>query len=435
MMALAARFPQTLALSRQGACAYLHALFAETTAAGIAVVLINLDNFKKINEALGYAAADQLLETLHKRVLSVADQGMSVHRLGGGEFLLAMPGVIEPRRIREVVELIEEMLRFPIDLEAGRRSLSGSLGISLFPDDGSNGAEILRNAEIAMYEAKDRGRNRHCFFRRTHYDIIQQRLSLEHDLVEALADDQLLLYYEPRVDLNTERFCGMEALVRWKHPQRGLVPPLEFIYLAEQTGLINRLGQIVFEKAVRQAARWREAGIPAVPISVNLSAFQLNDRDLLPFMQETLARYGVPVRMIDIELTESAAVSTDDSAAGTQLQQLRAMGFRLMIDDFGTGFSSLGQLQQLRPDILKVDKSFTATLDSSADGKVFVAAIISMAHALSMRVIAEGVETVEQVRHLRDLRCDEIQGYLLSRPMPSDAMTALQQQPAFPQIY
>ncbi|GAC1415923.1 MAG: hypothetical protein NVSMB6_18310 [Burkholderiaceae bacterium] len=428
------KFPETMTLTRHSACLYLHELF-EASSKGVAVIIINLDNFKKINEELGYLAADVLLDTVQKRMLSVVDAGITVHRLGGDEFLITLMNSSDVRQIRRTAELIEEILRFPLDLQDGRRSLSGSLGIGIFPADGECSADILRNAEIAMYAAKASGKNRHSFFRRKQYDVIQQRIILEHDLIEALAGDQLLLYFEPRVDLLTERFCGMEALVRWKHPQRGLVPPLEFIYLAEQTGLINRLGQIVFEKAVIQAALWRRAGLLSFPISVNLSAYQLNDRELIPFVMETLSCHDLPACMIDIELTESAAVSGDDTAASEQLKKLREIGFRLMIDDFGTGFSSLGQLQQLRPDILKVDRSFTSTLDSSADGKVFVAAIISMAHALSMKVIAEGVETTAQVQHLRDLRCDEIQGYLFSRPMPAAAMTVLLTNPTFPQIH
>lgn len=417
-------------LTRADAVIRLQNLLADD-GSRFAVIVIDLDNFRNVNDALGYGIGDALLNSALVRIQSVMQASAMSERLSGDEFLVVLNHVDSLRQLHDDAELIGEVIRFPIDLDDGRRVLTASLGISLFPDDGKDAVSLLRNAEIAMYSAKAKGKNRHCLFQSKLYETIRGRLTLETDLVEALSVDQFLLYYEPRITLATGKLSGMEALVRWRHPQRGLVPPMEFIPLAEENGLINRLGRIVLEHAIRQAAIWFHAGLLQVPISVNLSAHQLEDEGLGAMIEATLTRHGLPPAMIDLELTESAAVSGDVISALKQLTVLRNIGFRLLIDDFGTGYSSLGQLQDLRPDVLKIDKSFTAKLDTSDKGKTFIAAIISMSHALGMPVIAEGVETAAQLQHLRDLSCDEIQGYFLARPMPTAAMTALLGNPVF----
>lgn len=307
----------------------------------------------------------------------------------------------------------------------GQHTVGVSIGISLSPDDGEDAETILRNADMAMYSAKaapDKGS--YQFFHPELYERLKGRLDSEHALLQAVELDQFVLFYQPRAEAATGEICGMEALVRWMHPQRGLVPPLEFIPLAESTGLIVKLGELVIEKACAQLAQWKAQQLPLVPVSINVSALQLNQGDVANKLMVCLAHHGVDPKLVEIEITESSIMGRHPEI-DAQLSMFRELGIKLVIDDFGTGYSSLSQLHRLEMDVLKVDQTFISELGQSKRGEVFVKSIILMAHALEMTVVAEGVETEKQLRVLQSLACDEVQGYFISRPVPADKIPAL----------
>ncbi|WP_222859832.1 putative bifunctional diguanylate cyclase/phosphodiesterase [Noviherbaspirillum massiliense] len=389
-----------------------------------ALLFIDLDDFKNVNEALGHPVGDLLLRATAMRFKSVIGSQDQVVRLGGDEFAIVLTAMNNNGEAVRVAELVNEILRFPLELVKGKKTITASIGISIFPDDGKDTDTLLKCAEIAMYAAKDSGKAQHRFYNSSLYERLKGRLMLEHQLADAIEKDQFILHYEPRMDVASGKLSGMEALVRWQHPERGLVMPLEFIPLAESTGLILRLGDLIIDKACSQLALWRKAGLPVVPVSINISAHQFNSGNLSQTFFAAFDKYKINPQTVEIELTESTMLG-DQSSTEKELAALRTIGVKLLIDDFGTGYSSLAQLQRLKMDILKVDRAFLSQLEKTAEGKIFVSAIISMAHALGMRVIAEGVETRAQLDILRSLSCDEVQGYYLSKPLPPEAMARL----------
>jgi EAL domain-containing protein (putative c-di-GMP-specific phosphodiesterase class I) len=299
-----------------------------------------------------------------------------------------------------------------------------TIGASLFPDDGNSADTLQRHADIALYEAKVRAKGNFLFFHAEFSEKLLLRLNREQALRAAIARDEFVLYYQPRVDAMTGELRSMEALVRWQHPERGIVPPLEFIETAERTGMIVALGELVIIKACTQIAAWQAAGLRVVPVSVNVSPRQFSEKSLGPVFAEQIALHRIDAGLVEVEVTESGIMAdTDEIAANLAL--LEQLGIRLLIDDFGTGYASLSQLQRLRLDGLKVDRSFTTALAHGREGEVFYRAIVSMAHALGLSVVAEGVETPAELRALQDLGCDEIQGYLVSRPVPADEAALL----------
>jgi EAL domain-containing protein (putative c-di-GMP-specific phosphodiesterase class I) len=300
----------------------------------------------------------------------------------------------------------------------------GSVGISIFPQDGDDVDTLLKHADIAMYAVKAKGKAHYQFFHPQLSESLVARLNKEQALRNAIEHDELVLYYQPRVDTFSGELRGMEALVRWMHPERGLIPPLEFIPLAEETGLIVKLGELVIEKACAQLARWKALDLPVVPVSINVSPRQFNQGNLSSLFSSCMARHDIDASLIEMEITESCMLG-EDNAVTKELAAIEALDIKLLVDDFGTGYSSLSQLQRLDLDVLKVDRAFTTQICNEKGGEAFFKSILAMAHVLGMRVVAEGVETEQELRVLQALSCNEIQGYFISRPVPAEEVPSL----------
>ncbi|WP_420475765.1 bifunctional diguanylate cyclase/phosphodiesterase [Noviherbaspirillum sp. ST9] len=391
----------------------------------LAVLFIDLDDFKNINDTLGHVAGDELLKAAADRLRSLVRGSDRVVRLGGDEFTIVLDQVRRVDDVARVARLIIEALGEPFTVghSSGHR-VHASIGISMYPQDGQDGETLLKHADVAMYAAKAAGKGRYQFYQSHLSDRLVLRINREQALRQAIERDEFVLHYQPRVDAATGKMVSMEALVRWQHPERGLVPPIEFIEVAEDTGLILQLGRIVIEKACAQIAQWKAEGLPIVPVSINVSALQFNEGHVSDFLARSMRRYDVDPSLVGVELTESCMAGQDDTVTG-ELDGLRRLGVKLLVDDFGTGYSSLSQLQRLNVDILKVDRAFTVTLCDGAEGKALFKAIVSMADALDISIVAEGVETEEQLHALQMLECDEVQGHFVSRPVPATEMAAL----------
>ncbi|HEY5799423.1 MAG TPA: EAL domain-containing protein [Burkholderiaceae bacterium] len=393
----------------------------------LALFFIDLDNFKNVNDTLGHAAGDALLTAVAHRLKSVLRGSDFIARQGGDEFTVILEQVGSQADCEQVAEKMIAALEEPLNLFGTINAVGASIGISMYPKDGMTADMLLRNSDIAMYHAKFAGKGHYCFYLPSLSESLEVRINSERALQQALIEDQFALVYQPRVSTETGELLSLEALVRWIHPERGLVPPLDFIPLAEETGQIVQLGELVLDKACAQIARWRQDGLPVVPVSINVSPRQFTDCSLLTSFADALKRHALGAELVEIEVTESSMMGTDTDIAQI-LTELRALGLKLLVDDFGTGYSSLSQLLRLEMDVLKVDRSFTSELGRTPEGAIFFKAIVSMAHALGMSVVAEGVETELQLKLLHELECDEVQGYLISRPLPPEQIPALLQQ-------
>lgn len=389
----------------------------------LAVLFIDLDDFKNVNDTHGHSAGDELLKAAAARLRSVVRPGDKVARLGGDEFTIILNPVHDDEDVKTVALRIVKAFREPFELAQGKNSVGTSIGIGMYPRDGLDSETLLKNADIAMYSAKETKGN-YCFYDNQLFDKLKHRVMLEQELQKAIAEDQFVIHYQPRVDTRSGKIVGMEALVRWQHPVRGLVPPAEFIPLAEASDIILDLGALVMRKVSAQIAEWRQAGKPVVPVSINVSARQFNKGQVKHLVHSCLSQYSLPPELLEIELTESTMMSEDDDIL-VELAELEALGVNLHVDDFGTGYSSMALLQRLKLDVLKVDRAFTSKLDGSRENEIFFKAIVSMAHALGMSVIAEGVETSAQLRVLQKLGCDEVQGFLMSKPVGAAEVQAL----------
>ncbi|MGZ5817503.1 MAG: putative bifunctional diguanylate cyclase/phosphodiesterase [Burkholderiaceae bacterium] len=390
----------------------------------LALFFIDLDDFKNVNDTLGHAAGDLLLREVADRLRSVLRPSDYVVRLGGDEFTVILDPVDGIEDVAYVASRIIEVLREPFELLRGRNTIGTSIGITIFPRDGEDTETLLKNSDIAMYHANAQGKGHFRFYQPELYENLKVRLDTERALVQALENNQFVLHYEPRICTFTGELRGLEALVRWQHPERGLVQPNQFIPLAEDNGLILKLGEVVLEQACAQLAQWKKDGLKLVPLSINVSARQFNNGNIRNLFATYLERHEIPTDMLEIELTESSMMG-DHTDVLEQLSAIKKMGIKLLVDDFGTGYSSLSLLQRLDMDVLKVDRSFTSDLGNSAEGEIFFNAIVSMAHALGMLVVAEGVETEQQLRILQSLSCDEIQGYFIARPVPAEEVPTL----------
>ncbi len=343
-----------------------------------------------------------------------------VARLGGDEFTVLLTDLDRVEDAARVAGRICDELGQPVQVEHVELTVTASIGIALFPENGEDAEALLRHADMAMYAAKQRGRNTYEFFTEEMQQRAVERLSLEQDMARALEGGQFELHYQPQVDALTGRIVSAEALLRWMHPQRGAVSPVEFIPVAEETGLIVPLGEWVVQQACRQIASWQAQGRPVVPVAVNLSAINFRSDSLLPAIVDALESNRIPRGFLHVELTESA-VMHEPASALEKLAALKALGLKLSIDDFGTGYSSLSTLKQFPIDLLKIDRSFVRDLPDDESDASIVEAILALAHALGLGVVAEGVETVAQRDFLSQRKCGLMQGYLFSRPLPAEA--------------
>jgi diguanylate cyclase (GGDEF)-like protein len=400
----------------------------------VGLLFVDLDDFKNINDSLGHGAGDELLKAAALRLKCLVRPCDRVVRLGGDEFTIVLGRVAHRDDVARLSRQIIRALSEPFMLaDQGRQLVRASIGISLFPQDGADQETLLKHADIAMYVAKANGKARYEFYETGFSDRLLARIDKEASLRQAIERDEFVVYYQPRVDTFSGDLCGMEALIRWIHPQRGLLLPEEFIQVAEDTGLILRIGELVIDKTIAQLATWKGAGLPIVPVSINVSALQFDEGLLRPTLSASLARYDIAASMVEIEITESSMMGGGEEVSN-QLTAIQALGIKLLVDDFGTGYSSLSQLQRLDMDVLKIDRAFTSQLSTDASGNVLFKAIVAMAHAMGMRVVAEGVETPGQLHVLQQMHCNEIQGFLISRAVPAcDIPAIIRKRSLFPQ--
>jgi diguanylate cyclase (GGDEF)-like protein len=387
----------------------------------VAVLFVDLDGFKMVNDTFGHGAGDEVLQHVGKRLKVAVRPNDHVVRLGGDEFVVILEAIRHHAETEHVAERILHAFHAPFSTTKGTASVGTSIGISLYPVDAKDVETLYQHADIAMYEAKTSGKNRYCLFDPAFYDAKRQRTRREKELRAAIAENQFVMHYQARVDSRTSKVSSLEALVRWNHPAEGMLAPDEFIGLAEETGLILNLGELVIDLVCAQIAQWAGGTYACVPVSINVSSRQFNERDIRESIAGAMARHGIDASCVEIELTESSMV-VDPRRTADNLQAIHALGVKLLVDDFGTGYSSLSMLHNMAFDLLKVDKSFTSRLGVDENGEVFFRAIITMAHSLGMRVVAEGVETEQQVRILNALGCDELQGFYLFRPVPAQEL-------------
>jgi diguanylate cyclase (GGDEF)-like protein len=390
----------------------------------MAVLYLDLDDFKDVNNTMGHDAGDHVLRQAGQRIASVLRPGDQVARLGGDEFTVLLAQADRREDVVGIADRILAALSAPFQVEGGQQPrVCASIGISLYPQDGQTTEALLQQADTAMYAAKNKGKGRHAFYAPALTEEIVHRIQSEQALRQAIDVNQFTLHYQPRVHAVSGELLSMEALVRWMHPERGMVPPLEFIRLAEDTGLIVELGKLVIDQACRQIAAWQAQALPVVPLSVNVSPVQFAQCDLKAVIAESLARHRVDPALLEVEVTESCMMQDSEKVA-QEVAAIKSLGVRISVDDFGTGYSSLSQLQRLDLDVLKVDRAFTQALKDGRQGEAFFMTIVSMAHILGMQVVAEGVETLEQLTMLQSLGCNEVQGYFISKPVPAALATA-----------
>jgi diguanylate cyclase (GGDEF)-like protein/PAS domain S-box-containing protein len=396
---------------------------AKRTGANLAVLFLDLDRFKHINDSRGHEVGDKLLKTVAQRIRSTVRNEDDVVRMGGDEFIVVLKNVKGPSFVNETAERINTALAAPVIVDGRPLVTTVSIGVSLYPRDGDDVGELLRHSDTAMYQAKDRGRNNFQLFSPVMDKKLKERIAVEASLRAAIEQKQLDVHYQPIIDIESHRVMGLEALVRWKHPLHGFVPPGRFIGVAEETGLIVPIGDFVLERVMSDAARWREMGWSPVPVAVNISAVQLQRSNLPATIKRLTQAHNLPTSMLQVELTESAVFEHREGRSGESsedaISQLRELGVRIAIDDFGTGYSSLSYLKRWRVDYVKIDRSFVRDLVTDMSDLAIVGAIIAMARHLNIQVIAEGIEGWQQLEKLRQLHCNLAQGYLFAKPTPA----------------
>ena len=385
----------------------------------LAILFMGLDRFKVINDSLGHEVGDLLLCQVADRLRAQSREGDTVARMGGDEFVVLIENSENLKDISACAHRLFEKLSAPYLLGKKDCHVTLSIGISVFPSDGNDSQALLKAADVAMYRAKETGRNNYQYYLPSMNVHTLERLELESDLSHALERGEFLLHYQPKVEIATGLIIGTEALLRWNHPIRGLVSPGDFIPLAEETGLIVPIGEWVLATACSQNKIWQEQGLKNLGIAVNLSARQFADSNLLPKLTRIIHSSGLDPSSLELEITESVVMSHAECAV-TVLERLKSIGVRIAIDDFGTGYSSLGYLKRFPIDTIKVDRSFILDIPGDTGDTKIAKAIIAMAHALRLKVVAEGVENAEQLNFLRAQRCDAVQGYFLFRPLPAD---------------
>lgn len=396
----------------------------------LAILFLDLDNFKRINDTLGHPAGDELLKQVADRLSNYIRKSDSISRystdefsavvarLGGDEFTILLTEIAQVHDTIKVAQRILDAIAQPFDIEGQEVFITASIGIAIYPIDGEDVDSLLKNCDTAMYHAKNEGRNNYKFYEQSLNKTALDILALENNLRKALDKQEFRVYYQPRIDIRTRNVVGFEALIRWRHSQKGIIPPSEFIPIAEETGLIIPIGEWVLNEACKQNKTWQAAGFAPVFISVNLSGKQFKQQNLIKVIDHAMSEVRLDPKYLELEITES--IIQDTKSTADILRELRNLGLKIAVDDFGTGYSSLSYLRRFPLDTLKIDRSFVKDIAKDPDSEAIVKAIIAMAHCLKLKVIAEGVETEEQLKFLSDEGCDEFQGYLISPPLPAD---------------
>lgn len=395
---------------------------ARREGSALAVLFLDLDRFKHINDSRGHDTGDRLLQEVARRIRAVVRDEDMVVRMGGDEFIVVLRRVLTVDEVGETAARLAQTLNAAVVIDGRPLVATASIGVSLYPRDGQTMGELLRQSDTAMYQAKDRGRNTFQQFTPAMDRKLKERVAVENSLRRALAERQLHLHYQPIVDIRTRRVVALEALLRWR-AHSAFIRPSRFIAIAEETGLIVPIGEFVARQALADLRRWRDSGVSVVPLSLNVSAVQLQRTDFPAMLAGLLARYDVAPRMVQIELNESAMFERHDRRGDPSqhaIERLRELGVRIVIDDFGTGYSSLSYLKRWRVDVLKIDRGFIRDLSVDTGDRAIVEAIIAMARHLNIEVVAEGVERQRDLRKLRDLGCELAQGILLARPVPAE---------------
>jgi diguanylate cyclase (GGDEF)-like protein len=385
----------------------------------LAILFMDLDRFKVINDSLGHDVGDLLLRQVADRLLAQSREGDMVARMGGDEFIVLIENQENLQDIAACAKRLVVELSAPYELGRNGCHVTLSIGISVFPSDGSDSQALLKAADVAMYRAKETGRNNYLYYSPSMNVHTAERLELESDLRHALERGEFLLHYQPKVEVATGLIIGIEALLRWKHPLRGLISPMDFIPLAEETGLIVPIGEWVLATACARTKAWQDKTRTNLGVAVNLSARQFADPMLLPRLTQIIHASGLDPSGLELEITESVVMSHGESAVAA-LEKLKSAGVQIAMDDFGTGYSSLAYLKRFPIDTLKVDRSFIRDIPSDSGDMKITRAIIAMAHSLKLKVVAEGVETADQLQFLKAQRCDAVQGYFLFRPVPEE---------------
>jgi len=391
---------------------------------GLAVLFLDVDRFKHVNDSLGHGMGDLLLQSVAARLTASVRTSDTVSRQGGDEFVILLSEVLRQDDLPAVATKIIAGVTGAHRVGDQDLHVTASMGIAVYPDDGRDAETLIKNADIAMYYAKEQGRDNYQFFTEEMNIRVVERQALEVHLRAAIDRREFVLYYQPKIDLETGTMIGAEALIRWQHPNRGIVLPERFVPVAEDTGLIVPIGQWVLREACRQAGAWQTSGLAMVPVAVNVSALELRSKGFLDGLRRVLADTGLDPSLLEIELTESVLMEGTESTAGV-LREVKAMGIGLAVDDFGTGYSSLSYLTRFPIDALKVDQSFIRAISGHSDGSPIVTAVISMGRSLNHRVIAEGVETAEQLAFLQSQGCAEGQGFHFSPPLQADQFAEL----------
>ena len=390
----------------------------------LALLHINLDRFKLLNDSLGHEVADQLLQKMARRLVNALPEADTIARLSGDEFAVLFDAYGNLSSLARVATRLAGKLRLPLTVDGHELVVSASMGISMLPDNAREISALVSQSNMAMQHAKHLGGNNFQFYTESLQASTLERLQLENQLRKAIDEKQLQVFYQPKLCLESGRLNAAEALVRWDHPSLGQVPPGDFIGLAEETGLIGPIGEFVLRQACWQACEWQRQGLAPIRVSVNLSVHQLRQGKLVSLVRQVLEETGLAPHYLELELTESQLLDSVEHIIAT-FQQLRDLGVKLAIDDFGTGYSSLSYLKRIPVDYVKIDQAFIRGLGESSEDAAITRAIIAMAHGLSLKVVAEGVEREEQLEFLRTERCDEVQGYLISRPVEAAALAGL----------
>ncbi|QXM07152.1 EAL domain-containing protein [Crassaminicella indica] len=390
---------------------------AKLTQGKLALLYMDLDNFKKVNDTIGHTFGDLLLKNVGRLLKKYLGEKSTVTRLGGDEFVAVLPRVDDLQELVAIIENIIKSFQNPWILDDREFYITVSIGITLYPRDGKTPHILLKNADTAMYSAKNNGKNSYRFYTSDLNEKMLEKLEMENNLRHAVERNEFMVYYQPKVHMHTGRITGVEALIRWKHPTKGMIPPSRFIPIAEETKMIIPIGEWVLRNACRQIKSWEELGYPAMTVSVNLSVIQIQQPDFLEKIKSILKETGIKPSCLELEITENT-IMKDFEFTNNILNALKKLGIRISLDDFGKGYSSLNYLKQLEIDVLKIDKAFVDDITENDHQQAIVKAVIDMAHSMNITVVAEGVETWEQFKFLKSLNCDKVQGYLFSKPLP-----------------